>query len=63
MTDSPVYNFGKPPEGTRVIVIGNVQVIMATHSVFALQLADANFIDMSPGYTDSVRHTMATCFG
>lgn len=39
------------------------QVIVATHSLFALDLPDANYIEMSPGYLDEGRKTLVTLAG
>lgn len=43
-------------------VAGRVQIVVATHSPFALCLTNANIIDMKPGYADECRALFRECF-
>jgi len=47
----------------KIIKSDGVQVIAATHSVFAADIPGANYIEMVPGYLDKCREAIDKAFG
>lgn len=67
--DEPETGFGLPWQAgfwnnvMRSAQAKNFQIIVATHSPFALNVPDAHYIETQPGYLDECRTAMTMAFG